>query len=412
MKLTRRTLMLGGLAAAALSGCGSTPLKPTETLISAVTHETFPPTTPHVAELAAFSRTLGWNILRSGEEGANRLLSPSSLISALVLVGLGASGRTASSLDAAFGMSAEERAAATNALRYTLAAYEHLPEKVDVDSPPEHPIAHQASRILLIDDTTPKDPFLDAAKRYFDMGVDRVARSDAEGNLHAWVKQHTAGLIETSAIEVTADTLLVLQDAILFAARWATEFSIEAILPFTTPTGTKDIEVVEDTLTCRYATAHDWQAIRLPYTEGFAMDVLLPPPGTLPLDAEADLITELTDLLTGATPQPVEVGLPKLDTRHTTDLLTALAGQGIELGEVGGIVDGAGVGQAMQQARLQISAKGTVGAAVTEITVETSAQIPPAVSFIVDRPYAINVIAEDTQWSLFLAAITDPTDKG
>lgn len=409
MKLTRRTLMLGGLAAAALSGCGATAA---EVLTASVDHETFPLTTSHVADLAAFSRTLGWNILRSGEEGANRLLSPSSLVSALVLVGLGASGRTATSLDEAFGMSAEERGAATNALRSALAAYEHLPEKVDVKSPPEHPVAHQASRVLLIDDNTPKDPFLDAAKRYFDIGVDRIARSDAEENLDAWVKQHTAGLIDASAIKVTADTLLVLQDAILFAARWKTEFADESTLPFTTPAGTKDIETVEDTLTCRYATAHDWQAIRLPYTEGFAMDVLLPPKGTLPLDAEADLITELTDLLSSATPQRLDVKMPKLDARHTTDLLRALAPLGIELGEVDGIVDGADVGQAVQQARLQISAQGTVGAAVTEIAVETAAPPPATVNFVVDRPYALNIAAEETRWSLFLASITDPTDEG
>ena len=410
MQMTRRSLLLGGLAVMALSGCAA---PQADQLKGTTAHQQLPLTTPRVPEMAAASRDLMWSLMKLGDQTRNMVASPSSLASTLALIGLGATGPTAESLDRAFGMGAVERAAAANALRTAMSRYDSLPEKVDAKNPPETPVLHQASHLLLVDNADVAQEFLDGATQYFDTGVERVERSSAKQNLDAWVRKHTCGQIEQSAIKVTARTRLVAQDAILFAAAWQEQFDYEEPIKFHRLDGsTAPVDSVSRTFQCAHAELDGWQAIRLPYTEGFAMDIVLPPKDTSPHQADTTRLARLDQLLDEATAGQVQVRLPVLDTRTNLDLAELLARHEVDLRSFDGIFKDAEVKQVAQQARLQITAKGTVGAAVTEVGVELSAAPPSTpIDFIVDRPYLINITAEATGWSLFLAAITDPTQQ-
>lgn len=98
--------------------------------------------------------------------------------------------------------------------------------------------------------------------------------------------------------------------------------------------------------------------------------------------------------------------MPVFDLKSTSNLLVALPE--LDLGNTDGIAQDTFIEQWVQQARLAVSAKGTVGAAVTEAVVaETSAQLTPT-TFTVERPYVVRVLDTRTGWSLFLALISDP----
>ena len=67
------------------------------------------------------------------------------------------------------------------------------------------------------------------------------------------------------------------------------------------------------------------------------------------------------------------------------------------------------VGQAWQQAVLQVDEEGTRAAAVTELGMMAgSARVEQPIQFVVDRPYLFVVADSGTGWPLFLASVLDP----
>lgn len=395
MKVSRRTLLtataLLPLSACAVKGGA-------ESLDSDVRLLDLPLETAGTMVAATASQRLAWAII-TAEQG-NTVISPSSLVSAIAMVGEGAQGTSERSLNDVFGLAGNERSAAVGALRQALASYDSLPEKVDADAPPASPIVHQEARVLVIGRHEVKQPFLERVASYYGTATDRVALEDAKPNLDAWARKHTAGLIEQSGIEPDEQTQLVLQDALLFAAAWRTQFELSDNVLFEENT----VPGVSGTLNVPSARGGGWSAVRLPYDEVLAMDVILP--DNDPRKLTADLLEEVSAALRVSPEQSIEVTMPSLDLATMLDLASALPGVGIDLTDLSGIADDARLGQVAQQVKLQVNAKGTVGAALTEVAVLSSA--PELPQFIVNRPYVVRVLDTRTGWPLFLAIITDP----
>ncbi|QXT63319.1 serpin family protein [Tessaracoccus palaemonis] len=361
-------------------------------------------TTPHVSDAAAASERLGWDVALAITD-ANAIVSPSSLSMSIALLGEGAEGASQTSIEQATGLAGDERSAAFGALRQALTDYEDLPKSVSADSPPQTPLVHQASQVVAISAPVGRE-FLERIKTYYDAGATQAEPGDAQAVLDAWVKKNTAGLIEKSGIEVGGDTRAVVQDAVLFAAAWRTPFGSDTVLDFAREGGSAPVDGVVETLDVAYAETDRWAAARLPYDDALAADVILPAPGLTPSDLTAEDLADAREALDGATPESVTVTMPTFDLASKVDLLKALPS--VDLGDVGGISPGTYVGQWVQQARLAVSAKGTVGAAVTEAATETSAVMPEH-TLTLDRPYVLRVLDTRTGWPLFLARIADPT---
>ncbi len=361
-------------------------------------------TTPRVSDAAAASERLGWDVARAVDE-ANVIVSPSSLSMSIALLGEGAEGASQTSIEQATGLAGDERSAAFGALRQALTDYEDLPKSVSADSPPKTPLVHQASQVVAISAPVGRE-FLERIKTYYDAGATQAEPGDAQAVLDAWVKKNTAGLIEKSGIEVGGDTRAVVQDAVLFAAAWRTPFGSDTVLDFAREGGSAPVDGVVETLDVAYAETGRWAAARLPYDDALAADVILPATGLAPSDLTAEDLADAREALDGATPESVTVTMPTFDLASKIDLLKALPS--VDLGDVGSISPGTYVGQWVQQARLTVSAKGTVGAAVTEAATETSAVMPEH-TLTLDRPYVLRVLDTRTGWPLFLARIADPT---
>ncbi len=359
--------------------------------------------TPGVAEAAAASEALAWQVI-GGMDTANRVTSPSSMAMSLAMVGEGAVGASAESIDDAFGLAGDERSSAFGALRQSLAGYESLPKKVDARNPPETPVVHQASRVLVIGEPI-NQPFLDRLKKFYDAPAAQAERDGAEGDLNAWVRKNTAGLIDKSGMKVTPDTRAVVQDAVLFAAAWDSPFPSEPRLPFHTPDGDKDISYVAGTATARWADGDRWKAVRLPYDDVLAADVILPNEGVSPSALTAAELADATRELGASAPDAGTVVMPSFDVAAKIDLLEGLPE--LDLDHLDGILPQGYLEQWVQQVRLQVSAKGTVGVAVTEAGAAGGAA--PTEPFVVDRPYVFRVLDTRTGWPLFLAVIADPS---
>jgi serine protease inhibitor len=381
-----------------------------------------PADAPASADAVAATEDLGLLALRAtGEPESNALVSPASLTFALALLAEGARGETAASLDAALGASGEDRTAAYNALAGALAEHDGDPAVVQDDELPDQPVLHLANQAVLDDDLVVVQDYLDALATSFDAGVQRtdLASGAGKGVLDAWVNEHTGGLIEESAIEPDPLLRLVLQNAVLLAARWETPFEEGTTRDedFTGPDGTAPTEMLHGTEAWAYATHGGWAAVRLPYTDAFHADVVLPPAGTDPSKVTPDTLAALTGALDAGEPRTVELAMPTLELEPPTlDLAPALEEAGLGGLYAGPDLSGISttealeVSQVMQQAYLSLDEEGTVAAAVTEIGMEASAVGPeePAVRMIVDRPYLLRIAHTETGLPLFLAAVRSP----
>lgn len=417
--ITRRHLLHGaGLAGLTLAvGACAGDSADTEELHGAAAVLTLPlDGTPHTGEAASASSRIAWELM-VGDEYArttNVAMSPSSLAVTLAMLAEGATGNSLDSLDEVFGLEGDDRSAAMGALRQALGDYEELPDSVDADDPPQTPIIHQANRVVILDDASINQDFLDRLSRYYDTGATRVPREDAKADLDAWAKENTAGLVEESAIEIRALTRLITQDALLFAARWQQPFkNDDRPLSFTTAGGaTADIAALQGLQPARYARGPGWEAVRLPYDDVLAMDVILPGDHVHPTEIDVETLHESIPALAVAPEELVDITMPPSDITAKRELLDPLREIGINLDELAGIFTDATAGQVVQQVRLTVTAKGTVGAALTESGIEAVSAPGAETIVVVDRPFVMRVLDTRTGWPLFLAIVNDPTPAG
>lgn len=403
-----------------LGACATSPGAPPETSAAAGTERRVvavadASTVPGVVEA---TDRLGLTILGSGPRDENVVVSPASAVVALSMLAEGARGETTASLDAALGASGSGRTDAVNALLAALEEYDGDPAVVQDDELPVRPLVHVANQVVLDDQAQVHDAYLEALAAGYGAGVLETDLGTEAGlePLHRWVRHHTGGLIERSAIQPDPLSRVALQNAVLLAARWDAPFEEHATRsrPFVLTDRTQvEAEAMQQTHERAYAEVDGWRAVRLPYTEGFHADVVLPPDGVDPASITPDQSAALRDALASAAPRAVDLTLPTLDVdaEHPLDLLPAFAAAGLELSDFSGISDqDLALTQAWQQAVLTVDEEGTVAAAVTELALTESAAVAPpdVVELRVDRPYLFTVSHTDTSWALFTAAIRDP----
>ena len=441
----------------ALTGCGSSPGKerddalakiewlPSEVDTESVSLDQQRATTA-VTACNAVGATMLSTLLRK-DGSSNALSCPVGITFILALLYAGAES-VGEGVNAALGVDAaaeaQTRDSVWSAVRQTLQRFDvaDVQQLRDFDpgAIPETPLIHVANNILIINEKiVVRQEYLDNAKRWYDSEIGRVPEPDAKEALDAWAALHTGGLIKESGIDVTSDTLMVLQNALLFAARWAAPFKAEETeegAQFTLADGSSaTADLMTDTGVYPLVTGKGWRALRLPYTAGpdstapssetgseaseavapdsggLVMDVILPDSVVSPADLPPSTWGEATAALTAAaSEQQVALKLPKLDLASgVMDLFPVLAAVGVELGSLDHIAEGISASQAAQQVRLVVDEEGTVAAALTEIGIEASAvDHSGAVAFIVDHPYVLRIVDLASGVAIIEAAILNP----
>ena len=335
-------------------------------------------------------------------------------------------------------------------------------EGFDPGAIPDSPLLHVANNTLIIvnDDTRIKQSYVDAVRRWYGSEVGRIGSEGAKAALDAWTALHTGGLIRRSAIRITPDTRLVLQNAILFAARWAKPFKAENTskgASFTRADGGRTrADMMHITGSFTLVKGEGWRALRLPYATGapdgaadagagigdrpdgadagtgigdrrggtgLAMDIVLPDAVASPADLPPSTWGAATRALNRAERLPrgdfdVIVGLPRLDLNPgAVDLIPLLEELGIGIWglELSHIAPRLILEQAFQQTRLLVDEAGTVAAALTEAAMMRAAAHPAprrTKRFICDRPYVLRVVDLDSGAAVFEAAVLDPARRG
>lgn len=369
-------------------------------------------------DMVAAADVMGLDLI-VGAGDVTTVTSPASLQVVLSMAAEGAEGQTLIELESLIGATGQERSEAMNALTTTLRDLDGDAAVVQEEELPETPVVHRADRLVLDDSLTAKQAFVDALARSYDAPAETtdLASEDGKAVLDAWVNEHTGGLVPESAIVPEPDLRLVLQDAIVLAARWEQPFlaALTQPHPFTLPSGEAVRVDMMNPGKCRdtvYAQVDGWQAVRLPYTGGrLSAEVILPPAENAPTDMAPEVLEELQKHLDAEVRRPVTLRMPVVDAKSILDLtpyLTDRAPSSME-GGFGGISEQPlFISQAMQQGVLAIDEEGTVAAAVTEIGFDESATAEPPIELTIDRPYLVRIADGQTGWPLFFAHITDP----
>ena len=415
-----------------VEACPRLPSAPGVPLTSAVARETvsLDSVRTSLADVVAACDELGAQLLghlMAEAPGTNILVCPLGLALALALVADGATDAATQGYDRLLGAGGLGRDRAWSAVQTALGRYDRSLDGFDPGKPPETPLVHVANHVVVVDreGVSVSQAYLDTVLRWFSAQVEKVPVGDLAANLSAWAQEHTAGLIKKTGIEVTGDTALVLQNALLFAAQWDTPFKAEDTREDTftrTDGSTTQTKFMHGTRTVPYAYGQGWAAVRLGYQggeldgQGLAMDVVLPNQGTSPADLPpatwAQASAALDQAAAGPDQNEVKIVLPKLDlTSGPVELLEMLKALGLDTSSLDGIALGLSISQVVQQVRLLVDEEGTVAAALTEVGLTAGAapdQSKP-IDFVVDHPYVLRLRDLATGTTLVQAAIMDPT---
>jgi serpin B len=266
--------------------------------------------------------------------------------------------------------------------------------------------------------------FLQRCAEFFAAVVEEVDFSDpATADLiNAWVEENTNGKIDqiVSPGDIGA-ALMVLANAIYFKGTWTYEFDPEDTRDdmFTTADGSavpcRMMNLETDLL---YYANEDFQAVDLPYGDGyFSMTVLLPRTGLRVDSLAARLTTENWSQWTAAFDSAeVHLQLPKFKLGYLLKLNDVLKALGMSVAFDGGadftrmIPSGAFISEVRHKTFVQVDEEGTEAAAVTVVIMRDSAGAGNTMR--VDRPF-IFVIRERTSGALlFMGRIVEPVWEG
>lgn len=405
--------------ALALTACAASPpalLKADGVVRAAADRAAYP---GELAQLRASARTLGAALLADGgDAGAgNVVASPGSLLIALAMLRAGASGTTAAEMDSALGLPAARRDDAMNALLASLDAFDGDPGSVDEKNPPRRPVLHSANG-LFVDKAAPTgEGYLESLARYYGAGVYPVDFQDEDATkpaIDAWVNKNTGGRIKKAPAKYDRENTFSLLNAVYFAAAWKVPFepADTADLPFTTAAGGQvavpTMSAVQD---LAFAQGAGWQAVDLPYAEGFVMRLVLPDAGAS-WPGPQDLAAVAREL-EAAAPAQTQLFLPRWDHKSTFELRKVFAALGLEemLQTTTGfdaIQPGLQITQAGQSANITVAEKGTVAAAVTQINARETSGAAPLNVIRFDRPFHYEIVHVETGLPLFVGRVSDP----
>ena len=431
----RQVLALGALVPAAVALLGGCSLASDSQLTSKVAREkvSLSDVASQATEAATACDQLGSKLLThylKADSAATALASPLSLALVLAILADGATDAAGQGYDALLGLSGEERDRAWSAIQTSLNRYDGDLKGFDPDKVPDKPLVHLANHVLIADDKKfkVKQTYLDTVLRWFSTEIEQVSVSSMKENLDAWASRNTAGLIPESGIDVTQNTRLVVQNALLFAAQWDSPFEAGSTSQedFTLAGGkTIKADLMHDTRAIPHATGQGWAAVRLDYAGGekntagsqLALDVVLPDAGTLPSAMDTGTWAEASKALDSARKRDVELALPKLDlTSQPEELLGFLKEQGLKTAGLDKIAPELELTQVVQQVRLILNEAGTVAAALSEaqgMSMAAPGEEPPPepITFTVDHPYVLRLRDLTSGTALLEAAIMDPTVK-
>jgi serpin B len=385
-------------------------------------------TTPfHDAATAASLADLGLALMRHSTQvsgpGANQVVSPLSVASAMGVVHAGAGGATQQEIGRLLSSAPAGDAGFARRLPSVLA---RLPGQTGGLT--------MANRVWVQDGGKPSlQPIFTtlAQERYnADVGFVKFAEPAAAARaINAWVSQKTAARIPTLVSErsLQGNTRAVVTNAVHFKRPWAEPFDAQRTRPMAFRVGadrqspSKQVPTMVDERTVLTAVVDNLTVYELPFRGGeFSLFIALPPePHTLQAMVSDASGLDVASWAGAVKPKQCQLQLPKFSLRRASaSVKPVLADLGVKLafgqtadfrpmlGEAGKDIY---VSDVVHAATLEIDETGGEGSAATAaVMVSRSAALPPPVCAI-DRPFFFVLAHKATGAPVFVGQVQDPT---
>ncbi len=371
--------------------------------------------------------------LAAQDPSANHVVAPYSLAEVLLMLELGARGRTAGQIASVLGAGST-----TGADQAT--GWQALAADLRQAAGGGHVTFHDAASVWAGKGIDINGQYLAALQQAFGAGVWQADFAhDPSGTLHAinaWVRAETGGRITKllDPSDIDASTILTLLDAVTFVGTWEQPFATTSPGTFHAPGSSRTVTYLADGSGApRQVPAlfgNGVVAVQLPYgdpgTSGsdraaapvpsagrYAALVVMPTSSSLPAWLASLPPGGLASIVGRMTTQSVTVSMPQLSLSSRQSLDRTLSSMGMTdafgpAADFSGISPlAAQVGTVLQAATLHVTKSGTVAAAATAAPVEaTAAYDARHASF--DRPFLFVVRDTATGAILFEAAVEDP----
>ena len=271
--------------------------------------------------------------------------------------------------------------------------------------------------------------FVERNEKYFGAGVFKLG---SEKEIILWVSERTERMIPSIIDSVDPADIAILVNAIYFKGEWTVEFDEDLTTDktFYSPMGEKDVPMMKRTGDLACHENELFQAVRLPYGKaegedgadgGAASMYVFLPAGENTL---AGLMEKLTpDSWAAWTSSLSErdgtIELPRFRAEYFSKLNGTLAGMGMKeafkrSADFSNLCECSPgdvyISDVFHKAVVEVNEKGTEAAAATAITIRLTSAMPVEDPFhmVVDRPFLIAIIDDDTGLILFMGGISDP----
>ncbi len=360
-------------------------------------------------------------------ESGNLILSPFSISLALAMTYAGARGNTETQMADVlhFRQTQDATHSAFNALDLKL---ENKPVNLDKD---QEPLKLNIANAVWAEQTFPFLPeFLDIIAVNYGAGIhlaDFVNNFNQERiGINTWVSDETEDKINDLLPDgsVSADTRMVLVNAIYFKADWLRKFDANSTYDsaFHLLDGTEITTPImnEAMYSVPYIQGNGYQAIELAYAgETAAMDIILPDEGNFEA-FESSLNKDMYDEIVNGmqVTSSVAVSLPKFEFTKDFTLPDALSSMGMTDAFNPDAADFSGmtgdkdlfIGDVIHKAFVAVDEEGTEAAAATAVLMETTSAPMHDVYFIVDRPFIFIIRDTVSGQVLFIGRVLNPAE--
>ena len=373
---------------------------------------------PELKTLAADSNAFAIDLYGrlAGRQG-NLFLSPYSIHSALTMTYAGARGETASQM--------------AHALHFSLPSEQLHPASAQfIKSLEDRATANGKTGYELVVANAlwgqkgyPYQPaFLNLLTHNYNAGLQQVDFAEfdaARQQINAWVEKQTRDKIKDLIAPgvITAQTRLVLTNAIYFKGAWAEPFRKEFTKegPFQIDSDhTVQTELMHQQHEFPYMETEDLQAVELPYAgRKLSMVVLLPKKIGGVAALEKQLTPEATDRwLAQLTSRHVDLTLPKFTMTGQFELSADLQAMGmtdafLKEADFSGITtaEGLAISKVIHKAFVDVNEEGTEAAAATAVVMNFTGaprRPEPPVVFCADHPFVFMIRDRQTNAILFM----------
>jgi len=371
------------------------------------------------SKVTVTNEDVGFSLLKSVEadQEGNILISPTSVLIAMLMVYNGTDGETKAEIEEALqidGLTEKEINEATKVLNEAL---QRNDDKIEVTL---------SNSLWLNDNFTFKDEFAKNMDDYFDAEIAEIDINDdaSADRINGWVKKETNGLIEKLVDKpLSSDLIAYLINALYFNGTWTYEFDKNLTVDDTFFTDDGEIEMPFMSLNeeLDYFETEDLQAVKLPYGEGEMSMQLFLPKENQSLDELVNDMTTKTwqNWQTEFTEEEGFVSLPKFKLEYETLLNEPLQQLGIEQAFIGSEANFSPmvettmplfISEVKQKTAIKVDESGTEAAAATSVGIEmTSAPLEDEpFHMIVNRPFMYAIYDENAEHILFIGVMKSP----